>query len=249
MQIKLNGRLLAASRLVLPGLPAADIGADHSYLPVYLVTNNICPLVIATDKASRPIENARQLVDLLSLSHKIPVRRGDGLQAIAPGEAATVVMAGMGGMLIMEMLAASPEVTAKVKRLVLQPQKNIDLLRRWLADNGWRIVAEDIAFDSGFYYVVMAAEPGKMELSEDEAEFGPCLISEPHPLLPQYLGLKLADLRTLCERLEHNDGAEAQRRLEQLDAQARRIEAILTRIAGRRASSAAENMGSKNEHA
>ena len=116
---------------------------------------------------------------------------------------------------------------------MLQPQKNIDLLRRWLADNHWRIVTESIAFDSGFYYVIMAAEHGEMRLSDDEAEFGPCLLQTGHPLFPQYLGLKLADLQTLIEQLAELDGAEARRRLTQLRQQSDRIARILAAKAAR----------------
>ena len=105
MQIKLDARLLAAAALVLPGKAAADIGTDHNYLPVYLVKNGICPYVIASDKAPQPYENACQLVELLSLTRQISVRLGDGLQVLEPGEAATVVMTGMGGRLMMDILA------------------------------------------------------------------------------------------------------------------------------------------------
>jgi len=245
MQIKLDGRLLSAAALVLPGKAAADIGTDHNYLPVYLVANGICPYVIATDKAPQPYENAQQLVDLLSLSRQISVRRGDGLKVVEPGEAATIILAGMGGRLIMDILSGAPAVTARAERLVLQPQKNIDLLRRWLGENGWRIVAESIAFDSGFYYVIMAAEHGDMDLSDDEAEFGPCLLREGHPLFPQYLGLKLADLQTLIERLAEREGLETRCRLEQLRRQAGRIERILAARAARPGERRAEAEGGR----
>ncbi|MCL2496130.1 MAG: class I SAM-dependent methyltransferase [Clostridiales bacterium] len=227
MQVKLNERLLSVAKLVLHGKTAADIGTDHSYLPVYLVVNGVCPAVIATDKARGPYDNACQLVDLLSLSRQIDMRFGEGLTVLKPGEAATITIAGMGGYVIRDILEGSPEVAASAGRLVLQPQKNTAMLRKYLQECGWRIVAEDIAFDHGFYYEVIAAERGIMELTEDQALFGPCLLGQPHPLLPQYLGLKLADMQTLVYQLEGKEGSEAAERRRTLNGLIEQIEYIL----------------------
>lgn len=227
MQIKLNERLLSVAKLVLPGQTAADIGTDHSYLPVYLVINGVCPAVVATEKARGPYDNACQLVELLSLTRQIDVRLGEGLSVLRPGEATTLCLAGMGGYVMRDILEATPAVVASAQRLVLQPQKNAAMLRRYLQDSGWRIVAEDIAFDHGFYYEIIAAEKGRMELTEEEALFGPCLLSQPHPLLPQYLGLKLADMQTLVDQLEGKEGLEAQERRHTLHGLIKQIESIL----------------------
>lgn len=233
MRIKLNERLLAVAKLVLPGRPAADIGTDHSYLPVYLVVNSICPAVIATEKARGPFDNACQLVELLSLTRQIDMRLGPGLSVLKPGEAATITLAGMGGHVIRDILEGSPEVAAASQRLVVQPQKNVSMLRRFLQQNGWRITAEDIAFDHGFYYEIIAAEPGAMTLSEDEILFGPCLLGQPHPLLPQFLGLQLADMQTLLDQLEGQAGGEARERRAVLKNKVKQIENILAANKGR----------------
>jgi len=227
MQVKLNERLLAVAKLMLRGQPAADIGTDHSYLPVYLIINGVCPAVIATEKARGPFNNACQLVELLSLDRKIDMRLGPGLTVLKPGEAATVAMAGMGGHVIRDILEASPEVAATSQRLVLQPQKNVPLLRQYLQQSNWRIVEEDIAFDHGFYYEIIAAEPGSMQLREDEVLFGPCLLGRPHPLLSQYLGLQLADMQSLLDQLEGKAGSEAEERRVNLQNRVNRIQNIL----------------------
>ena len=227
MQIKLNDRLLCVAKLVLPGQPMADIGTDHSYLPVYLIINSICPAVIATEKARGPFDNACQLVELLSLTRQIDMRLGSGLTVLKPGEAATIVMAGMGGHVIRDILEASPAVAAASRRLVLQPQKHAPMLRHFLQQSGWRIVTEDIAFDHGFYYEIIAAEPGVMQLNEDEMLFGPCLLGQPHPLLPQYLGLQLADMQTLLDQLEGKACQETAVRRAALQNKVKKIESIL----------------------
>ena len=227
MQVKLDNRLKAVADLVIPGKTAADIGTDHNYLPVYLVLNGICPYVIATDRARSPYHNACQLVDLLSLSRQIDVRLGDGLSVIKPGEAATITIAGMGGFLIQDILQAAPSVLMQTERLVLQPQKNGSSLRLWLMDNDWQIVAEDLAYDNGFYYEIIAAERGKMILTDDELEFGPCLLGKPHPLMHDYLNLKLNDLRVLTERVSEQAGEPSQLRLAQLKKYVKNIEMII----------------------
>ncbi|MCL2678438.1 MAG: class I SAM-dependent methyltransferase, partial [Clostridiales bacterium] len=173
MKLKLTHRLLALAGLALPGKPAADIGADHGYLPAYLALNGICPLVIATDRAEGPLNSARALVQFLCLESRVKLRLGPGLSVLEPGEAATVILAGMGGGSIIDILEASSAVWGSAERLVLQPQKDAPALRRFLSKNGWRIVAEEIAQDGGFYYEMMAAEKGGQVLSEKESEFGP----------------------------------------------------------------------------
>ncbi len=230
MQSKLQARLRAAAQLVLPGKTAADIGTDHNYLPVFLVNSGICPFVIASDKAAQAYENARRSLEQQGLASRISLRQGDGLSVLAPGEAATLILAGMGGRLIMEILAGRPEVTARAERLVLQPQKNADSLRYWLADHGWRIVEEMIAWDSGFYYVLIAAEPGSMDLSADEAAFGPCLLKSGHPLFLRYLRWRLSGLESLTARLRETAGGAGQSRLADLEDQACRIQRILAAL-------------------
>ena len=82
MLVKLDDRLKAVADLVLPGKTAADIGTDHNYLPVFLVQNNICEHVIASDRADGPYRNAASLVKRLALEDKIKVRLGEGLEVL-----------------------------------------------------------------------------------------------------------------------------------------------------------------------
>lgn len=231
MQVKLSNRLASVAKLVLPGKSAADIGTDHGYLAVHLVISDICPSVIATDYSRGPLEAASQLVGLLSLDRQIDLRLGEGLKVLKVGEATTICIAGMGGFTIRDILSAAPDILSKTQRLVLQPQRNAMALRKYLADNGWRIVAEDIALDSGFYYEIMAAEKGQMSLNDTEAEFGPLLLSQPHPLLEQYLSLKLTDMEALIGRLSDKTSPDAQERLKLLTSSAGHLRQVLAGLA------------------
>lgn len=230
MRIKLSNRLQAVARQIPAGLKVADIGTDHGYLPVFLAVNDISPQIIASDRGKRPLAQAEELVGLLSLENQISCRLGDGLTVFAPGEAEVVCIAGIGGMAMTEMIAAGMAQARAAKRLVLQPQRNVAAVRRFLADNGFRIVAEDLAEDDGFYYEVIAAEPGEMQLSDLEAEFGPLLLAGGHPLFRDFLSLRERDLTRLLEAMAGNNSEESCRRKEQLEAEISRVAKVIAAI-------------------
>ena len=230
MNIKLSNRLQAVADEVDPGAIVADIGTDHGYLAVYLTVENIAQHVIASDRAKGPLTAADQLVSLLSLKPKIETRLDDGLMVLKPNEVDTICIAGMGGMTIIDILSQAPEVLKTAKKLVLQPQRGASKLRRWLAANHFRITAENLAVDDGFYYIVIVAEPGEMQLSPEEVSFGPLILKNGHPLLAPYLRLKQADLSRLLEAAATGVGEDAKRRQEQLAKEIEQIKTVLNQL-------------------
>ena len=223
MRIKLSNRLQAVARQIPAGLRVADVGTDHGYLPVYLVVNDIAPKGIASDRGKRPLDSARQLISLLSLENQIDVRLGDGLSVLQPDEAEVICLAGMGGVAIKEIISAGLPLAQAVKRLVLQPQRNVPAVRRFLVANGFKIVAEDLAEDDGFYYEIIAVEPGLMELTEQEADFGPLLLRDGHPLFKDFLILKETDLTQLLAAMADNNSKDSLQRKKQLEEEISRI--------------------------
>ena len=232
MRIKLSNRLQAVARQIPPGLTVADIGTDHGYLPVYLVVNDIAPRVIASDRGKRPLDSAQQLVSLLSLENQIDIRLGDGLAVLRPAEAEVICLAGMGGMAIKEIIAANLPLAQAANRLVLQPQRNVSAVRHFLAENGFKIVAEDLAEDDGFYYEIIAAEPGAMTLTDDEADFGPLLLANGHPLFHDFLVLKEADMTQLLVSMAESNSPDSLRRKQQLEDEISRIGKLIGTIQG-----------------
>jgi len=225
--ITLNPRLAAAASLVKPGSVVADIGTDHAQLAIYLASYGICSKVIASDRVIGPCEAARKGVARHGLESRIEVRMGDGLKVLQPGEADTVVICGMGGCLIEEILSAEPEVLSRVKRLVLQPQKNAELLRQGLNRLGWRIVQETVARDRDFFYVLLAAEPGSQILSPREQLYGPCLLRERPPQFLEALEKQRQLLEQLIAALSPENTEEKQQRAEVLRKQKQEIEEII----------------------
>lgn len=167
-QIKLGARLTLAASFVEKDRPTADIGTDHAYLPVYLVTKGILKTAFASDIKAGPLENARQTVEKYNLNDKITLRLSDGLSAYEKGEINQVIICGMGGELIAKILGDWEHTKQKGMRLILQPMSKPEALREHLAENGFKIIKEDCAFDEGRYYTVICAEfiGGKIEYDD-----------------------------------------------------------------------------------
>lgn len=185
---KLSPRLEAIAKYVKPNSKVLDVGTDHAYLPVFLIHKGICSRVIAGDLNAKPLSSAHQTVLSYGLEQRIELRLGNGLEIIQSGEADMIIIAGMGGGTIAEILAAAPEKLASVQRLILQPMNASGILRRWLRHNGWSLVQETLVEENGRLYIILVAEPGMMADYEDVAmDLGPLLLAEKPPLLPAYL--------------------------------------------------------------
>ena len=155
--IQLGKRLAAVAAMVRPGNRVADIGTDHAYLPVFLLQNGTCPSAIAADIRSGPAASAARTVAAAGLADRISVRLGDGLSPVAAGEAADIVIAGMGGETIAEILAAAGWVRDPAIHLVLQPMSKPERLRRFLMEQGFAILEERVAREDGRLYAVISA--------------------------------------------------------------------------------------------
>ena len=144
---------------VRQGKKVVDIGTDHAYLPAYLIENNICPSAIAADIGKGPLENAKKVVSTSKeLSDRIELRLSDGLKEIESDETDDIVIAGMGGILISEILTAAPWVKDETKRLILQPMSHAEDVRRYLCENGFEIIKEKACTDGKHNYIIIVAE-------------------------------------------------------------------------------------------
>lgn len=202
--MKLTPRLKAIASLIPPGCIPADIGTDHGYLPVYLVKNNICPYAVAGDKNIKPLEKARELVRSLGMEKSVMIRLGDGLEIIEEkDEVNVIIIAGMGGKNICSILKREISRMKGIKMLILQPMVEIPLVRRWIGENGFKIVDEKLAREGCHFYEIIAAQPGIQEpIDEYLLELGPQIIENKGPLLKPYLKRKLNKFRIIVENLD-----------------------------------------------
>lgn len=156
--LKPDGRLSLCAEYVRGGSRLADIGTDHAYLPIALCLDGRLDYALACDINELPLRSAQENIAARGLSDKIQTRLSDGLKEVRPDEADDIVIAGMGGELIRDILSAAPWVKESSKRLILQPMTHHDDLVLWLYRNGFDIVRQGAVYDGGKYYTVLAAE-------------------------------------------------------------------------------------------
>ncbi|BAF59094.1 MAG: SAM-dependent methyltransferase [Pelotomaculum sp.] len=225
--MSLAKRLAALAEYVPAGSVAADIGTDHAGLPVYLVEEGICPKVIATDLNEGPFRSARRMVEMHKLEDRIDLRQGDGLKPLKPGEAEVLIVAGLGGRTVKEILAASPGVLRQAKRLILQPMGGCGELRAWLAENGWRISDEKLVEDEGIIYNIMVAEPGREEVPDPLLlELGPRLLEKKDPLMRRYLEEISGRYERALSALAAAKGEKGRKRADELKAKLAQIREV-----------------------
>lgn len=184
----------------------ADIGSDHAYLPIHLVKSGHVRSVIATDVNKGPVRIAKGRVESHGAGAAINVRLGNGLKAIREGEAEAVVIAGMGGLLIRDILENDIEIARSSKLLVLQPMKDSDKLRKWLFENSFDITDEELVKDQDKIYEVIWAKPAAMPKEiKGLLLVGDRIIEKKHPLLPELISKKTRELEKIMDTLEIMD--------------------------------------------
>ncbi|MBQ3463032.1 MAG: SAM-dependent methyltransferase [Clostridia bacterium] len=152
------------------GKKIADIGTDHAYIPIYLIENSLAGYVIASDINKGPLLIAGDNIKNHNLTEKIETRLGGGLSVLKENEADTIIIAGMGGILISEIIDADIEI-AKKSNLILQPMNAQYELRKYLLSNGFKNTNEDIAVEGFKVYNLIEAASGEQQPFENDFEY------------------------------------------------------------------------------
>lgn len=174
----------------------ADIGTDHGYVPLRALEEGKANRIIACDVNKDPLDKAKLNAILEGIGDELEFRLGSGLKPLDAGEANEVVIAGMGGNLIRDILEADLEKVSAVEMLVLQPAQNPEILRQYLYENNYEIIKEDLCKDEGIFYElfkVKRAEGQAIELDSIYYEVSPMLLRQKHPLMKEYLELKVKE--------------------------------------------------------
>ncbi len=133
----------------------ADVGCDHGYVSMYLVKMGISSKAIAMDVREGPLSAAKANISEYGFGDRIEVRLSDGLNSIKKGEVDSLIIAGMGGKLMMSILDKGNPKALLIKMGVLQPQSDIDEFRAYLREKGYVITDERIVWEDGKYYFPM----------------------------------------------------------------------------------------------
>ncbi len=152
--MKLDARLFAIAEQVRRGVTVYDVGTDHAYLPVYLLQQRIVPHAVASDVAEGPLASAKETVLHAGLGNRMETILSDGLAEITLFPPCDVVIAGMGGDLMVQILSKKPAIKDKTVHLILQPMTKQENLRHYLATNGFFIDSELVA-EAGKLYEIL----------------------------------------------------------------------------------------------
>lgn len=205
--IKLSNRLLSAAKMVTEGNILADVGTDHGYVPIYLCEQKKIPHAIAMDINEGPLERAKEHIKLYEMGEYIETRLSDGVAALKAGEADSILIAGMGGGLMMHILKDGKDVCRQAKELILQPQSELQRFREFLLEEGYEIVSEDMVLEEEKYYPMMKvryAGAGRAAKETDRLAsiYGGLLLKQKHPVLKTYLLWEQALYRKIYGQLK-----------------------------------------------
>ena len=230
--MELSKRLKAVADMVGAGSVLADIGTDHAYIPIWLVSRGSVPRAVAMDVNEGPLKRAQENILQNGLEEKIETRLSDGFKALAPGEADAAVIAGMGGGLTVRILKNGMEVVRSLKECILQPQSEIDKVRTFLLEEGFSFIKEDMVEEDGKYYPMMCVRPpesvegaaGAKKWTETELLYGRLLLKERHPVLRDYLEREIRIKTGIIRSLEENGSGRAVRRISELKKEVEQAE-------------------------
>lgn len=178
----------------------ADIGTDHGYIPLYATQNGLCDKAIAIDINKDPLDKARLNAILEGAGDELEFRLGDGLNPLKKDEVEAVVIAGMGGNLIRDILEESIEKVSSLNYLILVPAQNPEVLREYLYNNDYEIICENLCEEDGIYYELFKVRKKAGEsigLDSIYYEVSPKLLMQKHPLMKDYLNSKLDNYKRI----------------------------------------------------
>jgi tRNA (adenine22-N1)-methyltransferase len=210
--------------MVEPGNRLADVGTDHGYIPIALVQEGKIPSAIAMDVNAGPLKRAEEHIHAFGLDTYIRTRLSDGLAKLNAGEADTVLIAGMGGQLTVRILSGGAHCLDTVKELILQPQSEIFLVRRWLAEHEFRIVEEDIVLDDGKYYPMMKAVHGRSgKMDEAQFYYGNAMLQKSRDVWTAYLTRERTKKEQILSTLKQNGQTKTAERVQEMEKEIARI--------------------------
>lgn len=219
--MNLSKRLTAVASLITEGNSIADIGTDHGYIPIYMAQNGLTNKAFAMDVNEGPLERARDNISRYCVEDTVTTRLSDGLAGLNEGEAETIVIAGMGGLLTIRIISSHMSVAKSARELILSPHSDVNLVRRFLADNNFCICDEKIVLEDEKFYFVLKVTVGDMKIaSEEEAVFGKILLDRKDNTLLMYLhkeeSKRLQILDKMCKSGSQNEAriAELNRELD-----------------------------------
>lgn len=232
---KLSKRLTVLSQMVTEGHVLADVGTDHGYLPIFLVKQGKIPNAIAMDIRQGPLLRAREHIDAYGLGGYIQTRLSDGVASLHEGEADTILIAGMGGSLMLHILTEGKNVIESAEELILQPQSEIEKVREYLCRMGYEVTEENMVSEDGKFYQMSACKPWRgregivTAVDPVFCRYGEMLLEKRHPVLKEYLFFRKKQYEDILDNLDKQQkNAAIRERKEQIGLELAYLEQALT---------------------
>ncbi len=223
--MKLTPRLECIASLIPKCECIGDVGTDHAYVPVALAERNIVKKAIASDIVDGPVQNAKKTVDKYGMSEIVEVRKGAGLEPYKIGEIQGVIIAGMGGALIADILDAKYDLAQSLDFLILQPMIGQEVLRIYLEKNNFKIVEEYIETEGEKFYQIIKVITGKMCIDDTlYYEVGPLIFHQKDEKVKKYLKFKLNKYKKIQASLLKSTSDENKKILIEVDEKIKKLE-------------------------
>ncbi|GLB30245.1 SAM-dependent methyltransferase [Lacrimispora amygdalina] len=219
--MKLSKRLGVIASFVPEGSHVADVGTDHGYIPIHLVQEGIAKSAIAMDVRKGPLLRAQTHIKEAGLEDLVEVRLSDGLLKLEKNQADCVVIAGMGGELIIHILEEGRHLWDSISYWVLSPHSELYKVRKFLIEHEFSIGRETMIKEDGKYYSVMGVTREASVLSglnpELEYRYGRDLLKSGDPVLKEYLKKEQIKLGLILKGLKSSGTINAESRIGELE--------------------------------
>lgn len=198
----MDNRLLTCAEFVRKNSKVVDVGTDHAYLACYLAKKDSIESVIACDVNEKPLKMAQRTVIENNLQDRVKLILSNGLEKISKEEADDIIIAGMGGELILSIILSCSWSKDSNKHFIVQPMTQTPLLRKELYKNGFEIVKEKAVYENKHHYTIMLCRySGDIkEITEEFSIIG--LLNNDETSSKQYCEFQINKLKKIVEGLK-----------------------------------------------
>ncbi|AUJ26247.1 MULTISPECIES: tRNA (adenine(22)-N(1))-methyltransferase [Virgibacillus] len=235
MKAKISKRLKLVASFLSTGAKFADIGSDHAYLPCYVCQKDPTATAVAGEVNVGPFQRAIETVKAYGLEQQIDVRLGNGLEVFEAEEVNQLVIAGMGGSLIHDILESGKTKLTSVEQIIAQPNVDARAVRKWMIHHGFTITDEDIIEENRHCYEIINAKrldtPDNKQLDEKDLLFGPILLRSKPPAFYKKWNEEARKLEYVLQQLKQAKQVD-QKKYEQFTKEWRWMKEVLSNEAG-----------------
>lgn len=226
--MQLTKRLEKIAKYVPINSVVADVGTDHGYIPIYLAINNKVIKAYAIDVNKGPLKKAKSNIKAYGVEDKVLTILSDGLKQFDK-EVDTIIIAGMGGMLMSKILEDSKNKLENVNKLILSPHLDDESVRIKVHQLNYKIINEELLFEDGKYYPIIICEKGKEKyINPKHYKYGKILIEKKDATLKQLLDKKLNTNKNIIQAINKQKSNSASIRIEELDKEVKEIEEVIS---------------------